>query len=33
MRCNRWTISIALAAALIVANAAASAHDESKYPD
>jgi len=33
MRCNRWTISIALAAALIVANAAASAHDETKYPD
>jgi hypothetical protein len=33
MRCNRWTVSIALAAALIVANAAASAHDESKYPD
>jgi hypothetical protein len=32
MRCHR-SITMALAAALIVANAAASAHDESKYPD
>jgi len=33
MRCGRSVTTIALAAALIVANAAASAHDESKYPD
>ena len=33
MRCSRLITSLALAAALIVANAAASAHDESKYPD
>ena len=33
MRCARLLTSMALAAALIVANAAASAHDESKYPD
>jgi hypothetical protein len=33
MRCARLLTSMALGAALIVANAAASAHDESKYPD
>ena len=33
MRCDRLITSMALAVALIVANAAASAHDESKYPD
>ena len=33
MHCGRLITSMALAAALIVANAAASAHDESKYPD
>src|SRR5438067_6292763 len=33
MGCARLLTSIVLAAALIVANAAASAHDESKYPD
>jgi hypothetical protein len=33
MHCSRLITSLALAAAMIVANAAASAHDESKYPD
>jgi hypothetical protein len=33
MRCGPSITSMTLAAALIVANAAASAHDESKYPD
>ena len=33
MRCGPSITSMTLAAALIVANAAASAHDESQYPD